>query len=190
MTIDSGTDKPGHSLRMLLHLALKTLPDDAVYDLLYDKDPAVATMAARHLQNKKDSGQRTFSEAIKLCKSSQGRHRELGAFILGQLSAPRHPYKKQSLSLLDKLSQDQQSAVRAAAIAALGHLKARSHKQVIINALADDNKGVVQCAVYALWALGLTGTDRVLLKDCGYKTEDAETKRWISEFLDAAESAG
>lgn len=64
--IPDGSDKDGHSLRMLLYVAIKQFPPEVVYDFVLDKDRVVGAMAAQHLQMEPNLGERTFTFAVEL----------------------------------------------------------------------------------------------------------------------------
>src|ERR1700722_8905711 len=106
------TDKDGHSLRMLLRVGLKQFPLEAVFSFLLDKDRMVGAMAAQRLQMEPTLGERTFNYAVELAGHKNAWHRELAAFILGQLCPPDYPYKDRSVPILESLAQDAQPPVR------------------------------------------------------------------------------
>jgi hypothetical protein len=176
--IPEGTDKDGHSLRMLLHVALKQFPLDAIYDFVTDKDRVVAVLAAQRLQMEPKLGERTFDFAVKLASEKNAWHRELGGFILGQLCPPEYPYKDRSVPILESLAQDSEPAVRGASIVGLGHLRSKSSKRLILDALRDSDAGVVDCASFALWAIGRSKADREKLLEA-VKRFDEKTRATI-----------
>ncbi|HKV54514.1 MAG TPA: HEAT repeat domain-containing protein [Candidatus Binataceae bacterium] len=157
--IPDGTDKPGHSLKMLLQFAIKQFPGEVLFDFVLDKDSIVRTMAARRLQNEPDLAERTFAFACTLAQQKRGWQKEIAAFILGQLCPPNYPFKDKSIPVLNSLAKDPEPAVRGAAIVGLGHLGAVESKELVLIALNDPDPGVVGCASYALWALGKTAAD-------------------------------
>jgi len=158
--IPDGADKDGHSLRMLLHVGIKQFPPEVAYDFLLDKDRMVGAMAAQRLQMEPTPGERTFNYAVKLAGHKNAWHRELAAFILGQLCPPDNPYKDRSVPILETLAQDFEPAVRGAAIVSLGHLESKASKELVLAALNDSDAGVVGCASFALWAIGRTKADQ------------------------------
>src|SRR4030095_1498035 len=121
--IDIGTDRNGHSLRMLTSEALKAYPTAMLFQFLEDRDVIVRSLAARHLQLR--GGKDVFDYARQLLLSKRAPSREVAAFLLGQLGTPKRPFRVQSTRLLvDLLKSEANSQVRAAAIASLGQLRA------------------------------------------------------------------
>jgi hypothetical protein len=181
--IPDGSDKDGHSLRMLLQFAIKHFPREAVFDFVTDKDRIVGTMAAQRLQMESKWGERTFEFAIDLASHKSARHRELAAYILGQLCLPDYPYKRRSLPILESLARDPEPAVRGASIVAIGHLRAKSSKGLVLGALDDRDAGVVDCASFALWAIGKSKADREKLR-AAVKRFDEKTRAAIDLWED------
>jgi HEAT repeat protein len=142
---------------MLVHHALKDFPAESLYKFAKDKDEIVRTLAAAHLMSKRRLGEKTFAFAVNAAKAEKAHYREIGAYILGQLCYPDYPFKKRSVPILEKLSKDSNANVRAAAIAALGHLEVSSAERLIARALKDADPGVVLCATFAIYCLKVTG---------------------------------
>lgn len=172
------SDKDGHSLRMLLQFAIKQFPPDVIFEFVLDKDRIVGAKAASHLMNNRDLAERTFNYALELAGHKNAWHRELAGFILGQLCAPELPYKDASVPILESLAQDPQPPVRGAAIVGLGHLESKGSKQSVLAALNDPDAGVVNCASFALWAIGKTKADEKKLRDA-LNRFDERTRRTI-----------
>jgi HEAT repeat protein len=181
--IPDGTDKEGHSLRMLLQVAIKQFPLEVAYDFLLDKDRLVARMAASRLMGERGLAERTFKYAVELANGKNAWYRELAAFILGQLCAPDNPYKNRSVPILESLAQDSKPAVRGAAIVALGHLRSEASKELVLTALNDSDEGVVGCASYALWAIGRTKADQEKLH-AAVNRFDEKTRKTIDLWED------
>jgi HEAT repeat protein len=181
--IPDGSDKDGHSLRMLLHVAIKQFPPEVAYDFLLDKDRLVARMAASRLMGERSLAERTFKYAVELAGGKNAWLRELAAFILGQLCAPDNPYKDRSVPFLESLAHDSEPAVRGAAIVSLGHLESKASKDLILDALNDPDPGVVDCASYALWAIGKTKADEDKLR-AAVNRFDEKTRKTIDLWDD------
>jgi len=181
--IPDTSDKDGHSLRMLLYVAIKQFPPEVAYDFLLDKDRLVGAMAANYLMGERSLAERTFKYAVELAGGKNAWHRELAAFILGQLCAPDNPYKDRSVPILESLARDSEPAVRGAAIVALGHLQSEASKELVLAALNDPDPGVVECASYALWAIGRTKADQEKLH-AAVNRFDEKTRKTIDVWED------
>ena len=181
--IPDGSDKDGHSLRMLLQVGIKQFPAEVAYDFLLDKDRLVATKAASRLMGEKSLAERTFKYTVELARSKSAWHRELAAFILGQLCSPDYPYKDRSVPVLETLARDPKPAVRGAAIVGLGHLESKASKKLILAVLNDPDAGVVGCASFALWAIGRTKADQKKLH-IAVSRFDAKTRKSIDMWED------
>jgi HEAT repeat protein len=177
------SDKDGHSLRMLLHVAIKQFPPEVAYDFLLDKDRLVGAMAALRLQMEPSLGERTFNYAVELSGHKNAWHRELAAFILGQLCPPDYPFKSRAVPVLESLVRDSEPAVRGAAIVALGHLESKASKELVLAALNDPDAGVVGCASFALWAIGKTKADEDKLR-AAVNRFDEKTRKTIDLWDD------
>jgi HEAT repeat protein len=149
---------------MLLHIAIEQFPPDTVFAFVTDKDRIVGVMAAQRLMTDPDLAQRTFEYAVELAGRKNSWHRELAAFILGDLCPPELPYKDEAVPILESMARDTKPAVRGAAMSALGRLRSVSSKGLILAALDDADAGVVSCASYALWAIGRTKADQARLR--------------------------
>jgi len=148
MSIDIGVDKAGTSLRMLISQALEKYPSKSLLAFLDDSNVVVRTAAARQLQVRGEV--QTLEHAMRLAKSKKRREREIAAFILGQLGTPKLPFKARSVPTLIELCADGAHEVRAAALAALGHLQAIEADATIKRARRDANEDVRSMASFAL----------------------------------------
>ena len=98
----------------LIWQALEMYPIKVLPQFLTDTNSRVRMAAARAIQLK--GGDIEFELASSMLNSKKHLDREIAAFILGQLGTPKLPYRKQSISLLDKaLKADRISSVRSAA---------------------------------------------------------------------------
>lgn len=150
--IDIGTDQPGHSLRMLIAQALRFYKTENLYQFLEDKSSIVRSAAAREIQMR---GEReSYEYVMRLIGDRRAFVREVAIFILGQFGAPEYPYKKESIPILiTHLSTDAVAAVRAAAAAALGHLKAGNAVDALAVASSDKSEEVRVHVAFALNAM-------------------------------------
>lgn len=73
--------------------------------------------------------------------------------------------------------------MRGAAIVGLGHLKSKSSKKLVLAALNDPDAGVVECASFALWAIGRTKADQKKLH-AAVKRFDGKTRKTIDLWDD------
>ncbi len=168
---------------MLLQVGIKYFPPEVAYDFLLDKDRLVAAKAASRLHGERGLAERTFKYAVELAGGKTAWYRELAAFILGQLCAPDYPYKDRSVPILETLAKDPKPAVRGAAIVGIGHLVSKTSKKVVLAALSDPDAGVVECAAYALWAIGRTKADLKKLH-AAVNRFDEKTRKTIDTWED------
>ena len=181
--IPATTDENGHSLKLLLHLAIQQASPDAVFRFANDQDAIVRAIAARRLATDKLLEERAYRFALELSDDPKSKRRELSAYLLGQIGTPKYPYKTESVAILEKLAKDRSAAVRGAAIVALGHLEAKSSKTLILESLDDPDAGVVDSASYALWAIGRTEKDKRRLC-AAVKRFDSKTRQTIDLWDD------
>lgn len=146
--IDIGIDRPGCSTRLLIQQALALYRPEAILPFLEDGDIVVRTAAARELQLR--GGELALTAAKHLRESKQAKNREIAAFLLGQLGAPKRPFKKESIPILSELLFDRSSSVREAAAAALGHLKSSAAIAVLVEASNDPSANVRSAVAFAL----------------------------------------
>jgi len=109
------------TIKVLAAEAILKYPTESLLPMLTDDDPVVRTLVARELQAR--GGQDVFSHVSEVVTSKRFEHREIAAFVLGQLGTPKFPFREQSIPILRTLLLDDYYEVQGAAIAALGHLK-------------------------------------------------------------------
>lgn len=142
------------TIKLLAAQALREYSIEALLPMLEDSDPIVRTLVARELQVR--GGEEVFCYAKKLSASRRFEHREIAAFLLGQLGTPHLSFRKQSLPLLEQLLDDEYFEVKGAAIAALGHLKASQLASKIICLASSDDDYVRENVAFALSCIDLT----------------------------------
>ena len=148
-------DNPDHStstIRLLVFQALKSWKTNALFSLLSDEDYIVRSAAARELQTRGE--EETFLKLKTLVGDQIAYVREITAFTLGQLGTPEYPFKEQSILLLEEFLSDDDSEVRAAAVAAFGHLCSDGmpkevEKQLVVM-VDDQSEEVRECLAFAL----------------------------------------
>ncbi|MFL6710083.1 MAG: HEAT repeat domain-containing protein [Massilia sp.] len=177
--IDIGVDQDGESLRMLLAQSLRAYPIDSLHLFLDDKNAIVRTTAARQVQIQ--GSEKSFNFAIGLLGDKRAFVREIGVFILGQHGTPNYPYKAESVPLItERLVSDKSSAVRAAAAAALGHLKAVDALDALIGAAWDKSAEVRSCVAFALTGMKRRARAREILQMLK-NDESAEVRFWAGD---------
>lgn len=147
MTIDIGTDRPGHSLRLLVFQALERYPTTSLFPLLLDRDPIVRTAVARCLQMRPEI-ELTYAEVKNLTVHRKSQAREIAAFVLGQLGTPNMPLRYECIPILERLCKDRSPEVRISALAALGHLNSTESDAIVKSAQQDANPDVQEMAHY------------------------------------------
>jgi HEAT repeat protein len=177
--IDIGIDKNGSSLRLLIAQALRLYPTSSLYSFLEDRSVPVRSAAAREIQIRGEI--ESFKHVVQLANDRRPYVREIAIFILGQLGTPAYPYKADSVDLIAaKLAQDPSSAVRAAAAAALGHLKAYPALDGLVAAAVDDSVAVRACVAAALLSMKRSSKARNALRALKNDASD-EVRRWATE---------
>ena len=177
-------DASSSTLHLLVWQALRTYTIDALLALLEDKDHIVRTAVARELQTR--GGVKVFEIALARCDDPGADAREIGAFILGQLGTPDFPFRSQSIPrLVDLAISDLSSEVRAAAVAALGHLRAVEAKDALFKAAHDISADVRAMAAVSIGGLGAT-TDVLQVLDELIHDEVNEVREWAELGLDIA----
>nr|WP_315219216.1 HEAT repeat domain-containing protein [uncultured Duganella sp.] len=147
--IDSGIDRRGSSLRLLIAEALRSYPTASLYPFLEDRSVPVRTAAAREIQVRGEA--ESFAYATQLATDRRSYVREIAIFILGQHGTPSYPFKSDAIPLLaSKLSHDPAGSVRAAAAAGLGHLKGYEAIEALVSAVGDRSFEVRACVASAL----------------------------------------
>lgn len=177
--IDIGIDKEGSALRMLIAQALRSYPTSNLYPFLEDRSAPVRTAAAREIQTRGDSD--SFKYATRLTDDKRSYIREIAVFVLGQHGTPTYPYKAEAVPIIaKKLAHDSSAGVRAAAAAALGHLKAYDAVGVLISAAADDSIEVRACVAAALVNMKRSAKAREALRLLKDDPSD-EVRFWANE---------
>lgn len=136
------------TLKMLASQALSQYSSEALIAMLTDTDYVVRTIVARELQLRVD--RQIFDYAVDISKAVRFEHREIAAFLLGQLGTPNYPYRNETIPLLIKLLTDDYYEVRGAAVAALGHLKALEAIDNILLIAFDESEYVRENVAFAL----------------------------------------
>lgn len=182
-------DSSSSTLRLLVREALKSWTTKAVLKLLSDEDYIVRTAAARELHMRDDD--EIFSYLEKIASSQKTYEREIGAYTLGQLATPTRVYRELSLPILIGLIKDQDSDVRAAATAALGHLYFRdmpsSVEQCLIALLDDESIDVRCCVAMSLGSASNVDLARKALAQLG-KDKNTEVRSHAKLGLDLLSS--
>lgn len=147
-----GKDLSDSELRLVLWKALRKYPTKELLRLLELKETILRTAAAKELHFRPTKA--VLKNAINLCSSRLSVHREIGAFVLGQLGTPKMPFRNASIPILVKLLlTDKAVSVRAAAAAALGHLRASKAKIELMRSSSDSNDSVRTTVAYALGSI-------------------------------------
>jgi len=129
----------------------KKLTTQELLDRLYHKKEDIRYAAAKELQIRGENI--TFLKATELCEHPQAHFREVGAFLLGQLGTPTFPFAKDSIPLLIKLFQfDESGEVRATAAASMGHLRDEEVIPTLVQGIYDSSCEVRQNVAFALGA--------------------------------------
>jgi HEAT repeat protein len=147
------------NLRVLASQAIREYPTAALFPMLKDTNQIVRTLTARELQIR--GGEEVFLYAIEMIKAPRFEHREIAAFLLGQLGTPNLPYRDRSIPILSQLLNDDYYEVVSAAVAALGHLKASEVIDDILNIAFHEEDYVRENVAFALSHLKL---DKVSIK--------------------------
>lgn len=117
MTLDHDLDD---ELRLAVARAFMQYATDELLRLLTDDNPIVRTAAARELHLR--GGDLAYVAAKRLANSSLPAHREVAAFLLGQLGTPECPFASESFPILLGLMKDTDSEVSYVAVGAIGSL--------------------------------------------------------------------
>jgi len=129
-----------------------------------------------------------FEAMLARCDDDGADSREIAAFTLGQLGLPSFPFRSESISRLIDLTASEcepSSDVRAAAVAALGHLHAVEAKEALFKAAHDVSVDVRANAAVSLGRLGaapdILHALQILLRD-----ESSEVREWAELGHDIA----
>ena len=184
----SDTDASTSTLHMLVWQALKTYTVEALLCLLDDDDPIVRTAVGRELHIR--GGKQVLDAMLVRCDDARAVAREMAAFTLGQLGTPSFPFRLESIPTLIRLARsDPSSDVRAAAVAALGHLHAMEGKEALLAAARDASADVRANAAVSLGRLGGL-PDVVQALEALSLDESSEVQEWAELGIDlAGESA-
>jgi HEAT repeat protein len=170
-------DYTNSTIRLLAFQALKHWETKAIFPLLSDEDYVVRSAAARELQIR--GGEDTFEKLQNLVGDPVSYVREIVAFALGQLGTPNFPYKEQSIPLLLNLLSDDDFEVRAAAVAAFGHLGIDGMPEVVeeqLVAMVDDqSEDVRECLACALGSS--SGSEKVVVTLVRLQNDSSERVR-------------
>ncbi|MCL1620316.1 HEAT repeat domain-containing protein [Ralstonia pseudosolanacearum] len=142
-------DARGEQRRFEMWEAMRKLGLEDLHLALYSKDEDRRFIAAQELQLR---GERATFDFVKgLAASREASQREIAAFTMGQLGTPNHPYLVESAPILaELLVMDSDPKVRAAAAAALGHLRADDGFDQLCQATRDQSSDVRSNAAFAL----------------------------------------
>lgn len=92
-----------------------------------------------------------------------------------------YPYKAESIAIIaERLTSDKSSAVRAAAAAGLGHLKAYEALEILIEAASDASADVRACVAFALNGMNRRTRAREVLRTLK-KDVNGEVRFWADE---------
>ncbi len=175
-------DASDSTLRLILWKALQKYSTARLCTLLSDNDPIVRTSAAKQLHLRGTKA--IYLKATELCEHEKTDSREIGAFLLGQLGAPKRPFRKQSIPILvNLLGNDPSMEVRAAAAAALGHLEAVEASGELIGRAIDPSPEVRVCVAFALGALKHSREIGTALRKLS-RDENNEVREWADLSLE------
>lgn len=181
-------DYTNSTIRLLAFQALKHWKTSAIFPLLSDEDYIVRSAAARELQIRGEKD--TYEKLQNLVGNPVPYVREIAAFVLGQLGTPKFPFKEQSIPLLQNLLSDDDFEVRAAAVAAFGHLGTDGMPEVVedqLVAMADDqSEDVRECLACALGSS--SGSEKVVATLTRLQNDKSENVRsWADIGLELLE---
>lgn len=177
--ITTGIDKDGESLRLLVGQALRSYSTNNLHPFLEDLSVLVRSAAAREIQNRGEA--ESFEYAKSLLMDKRGFVREIAVFLMGQHGTPTYPFKTEAIPLISqRLDLDKSAAVRAAAAAALGHLKAYGALDILIDAAKDKSADVRSCVAFALTRMKRRARARTAL-DALKKDESSEVRFWAED---------
>ncbi len=163
------------NVEVLVFQALKAYEDFALVQFLYDENPIVHGAAARELQIR--GSKIAFDAAVALVNRPEARLRDIGYFMLGQIGAGR-PFKSQSVPLLVQgLSADESTEVRAQCAAALGHLGADEAANAFVLAAREESADVRASVAAAIGGLTPTPALRELLRTL-LADRDDDVREW------------
>lgn len=169
---------------------LDILTIQELIDWLDDPSPEVRTLVARKLQCKGTTD--VFDLSKEWGISEIDYQRELAAFILGQLRClfeEKYPFKLLSKPILMNLVNDKNSEVRAAAIAALGHLYSEGldeDVESLILKYSNDRSLEVKISI-AITLGSSSGSEQVKQVYQDYLNQNGELAEWAEVGLEILE---
>lgn len=184
MIVDNQT-----TLEIFASRYLETLTTSELIDWLDDINPEVRTLVARKLHCK--GTKEVFDLAGGWAVSTVHYQREIAAFLLGQLgclSECKYPFKTESKTILIDLINDENNEVRAAAVAACGHLYREgldSDLEALILGYSNDDCTEVRISI-AVTLGNSSGSENVRLVYASY-LEDDEIAEWAEVGLEILE---
>lgn len=168
---------------------LDTLTTQELIDWLDDINPEVRTLIARKLHCK--GTREVFDLAKEWSNSIVCYQREIAAFLLGQLgclSECKYPFKTESKTILIDLINDENSEVRAAAVAACGHLYREgldSDLEALILGYSNDDCTEVRISIAVTFG-NSSGSEKIRQVYANY-LEDDEVAEWAEVGLEILE---
>jgi len=180
--IESGVDREGHSLRLLVWQGLKGFSTDALFQFLGDRDVIVRSITAKELQVR--GGRKVFDHASHLLTRKRMYQRELGSFLLGQLGTPKRPFKQQSIKLLlNSLKSETNAIVRTMIITSLAQLKAADAINTVVSYVNDRSPGVRGSVAFAIGMIYCDRPKKIPLRlDKVLRRLQADKSRTVREF--------
>lgn len=181
-------DSTESRLRQILWDVLKTYSEATLLELCTDDDAILRTAAAKQIHI--CGGAMAFEKALEFCRSEQPFIREIGCYLLGQLGTPTKPFAASSAPVLVERCTDADADVRAAAVAALGHLAVENSvvehaAPAVIAASTDPDAGARMCAAFAISRFrheAVEATLRTLATDA-----DQDVREWAELGLEILE---
>jgi HEAT repeat protein len=186
MIVDNDT-----TLAIFANRYLDTLTTQDLIDLVDDPSPEVRTMVARKLQCR--GTQDVFDFAKLWSKSVSDYQREIAAFTLGQLGClfdneKKYPFKLESKPILMNLIDDKHYEVRAAAIAAFGHLYQSLDIDIEKAILSKVNDKYEEVRIAIAITLGNSSGDQTVRNVYSqYIQENNEVSEWAEVGLEILE---
>ena len=119
------------TLELLAWRHIETLPDEQVFQLLFDDEYRVRTLAGRviHLRGT----DYLFEKTCTLQHEEKAYLRDLCAFILGQIQVSKLEQIQQIPNILFALAQDKRIQVKESAIYAFGHFYCRHAEEIPVS---------------------------------------------------------
>ncbi|WP_434278176.1 HEAT repeat domain-containing protein [Acinetobacter sp. CE-15] len=186
MIVDNDT-----MLAIFANRYLDTLTTQNLIDLIDDPSPEVRTLIARKLQCRGTSEVFYFAELWS--KSVLDYQREIAAFILGQLGClfdkeKKYPFKLKSKPILMNLIDDKSYEVRAAAIAAIGHLYETLSVDIEKAIISKANDKYEEVRIAIAITLGNSSGDQTVRNIYSqYIQENSEVSEWAEVGLEILE---